>query len=257
MVNLPMHSFYMQSINMSYQPVHHQPILFSLWVIQYYPLQLPCFNSQSQSSFGRVMSSFLEIFCVISCIIHNILSEEIICNSTDNQCQNKILECKKRNENCSFICSAPNACINSTFLCPPSATLCTVQCLDQYSCYLTNTVCARNSDCNIESDGEYAMAKSKISGPYRHQTLIECNQDYSCRDIWIDTRHSIFSQLTCDITSNYSSCPDITIYCPTEQLSGIDSPICSIQRMFITCMHCFIRVIYLIFVSIGFIIHDL
>ena len=140
------------------------------------------------------------------------ICEEIICNNTNDKCQNGIFECNDKYKDCSFICmEAYYQCANSTFICPQTAKSCVIKCLYDYSCYSTNIICSRDTQCNITSNSKYSLTNTKINGPYQQQTTIKCDSFNSCNNIWIDTKHSINLHLSCN---EINSCQQITIYCP-------------------------------------------
>eukprot|EP01084_Bolivina_argentea_P169517 293841_1 len=169
----------------------------------------------------------LFLTCIMLLFKQNI-SEEIVCNATTN-CQNKILQCNAKYEDCSFTCSNQYGCSNSTFICPTTVSGCTIKCTNHYSCQSTTIICARNSECNIIGNGKYALAYTKINGPYLQKTNIQCKQDYACKQAWIDTRHSTHLNLLCHTNTQYDGCDDVTLYCPYYE-SITNQPTCSIQQ---------------------------
>eukprot|EP01083_Nonionella_stella_P120479 361077_1 len=162
---------------------------------------------------------------VTLCLLVTLYNGEII-DCTEEEFKEQDIICSQLNEPCTINCLDDYSCFAAKIQCNAD-TACNVNCNNEYSCLKTKIQCPLNSDCSVNGLSLNSLSESIIQCPITHATdcTVHCNASLSCHNTLIDGQHTDTLSLYCDQTN---SCLDFTVKCPEYNLTN-NQPNCIIS----------------------------
>ena len=180
----------------------------------------------------KTLSILLETMAGINYIFFSVLcmfgKGEII-NCIGDECkENEDIRCEQTNEICTVNCIDDDSCFASHIFCNEH-TDCHIFCNGEQSCLKSKINCPSSADCFVNGLNLNSLSQSIIKCPIANtkNCQINCDSSLSCHNTLIDAQNSEQLQLHCN---EGNSCLDFTLYCP-EFNEVNDEPNCIISGM--------------------------